>query len=71
MHELLDDFDAWLLNEEPLAEAPEEFARVPERWQNKLFLDRAVHLLKLLLSMSLIKLDHVRGDLTDHGEIGQ
>ena len=44
MHELLDDFDARFFYKETLSKVSEELARVPESWEDKLFLNSAVHL---------------------------
>lgn len=71
MHQLFNDFDARLLDKETRCERSEEFAGVPDGWQDKLFLNRTVHLLKLFQRMCLIELDHIVCDTTDDRQIGQ
>ena len=71
MHELLDDFDARFFYKETLSKVSEELARVPESWEDKLFLNSAVHLFKLFQCMCLIQLNHIICDTSDDGQIGQ
>ena len=52
VHKFLDHFYAWLFNEETRSQVAEQFAGVPEQWQDILFLNGAVHLLELLLRMN-------------------